>query len=863
VNGFVGLVRRINLRHMLERKLRTSLTVLGVAAGVTLVTSIVMINATLLSSARTTARDLGGAAEIEVAGSDRTGLPEDVVGRVQSVSGVKEAVPVLRTSSTLGGDRGSDRTLVLGVTPAFASLFPQGLGEMGTIELEGGFGLDGRGIVLSTTVADDLGLDPGDDVTAETPGGDVQIPVTGTISGTPLAQVGGGIGVMLLPAAQETFHRDGIVDSIYVITDPDVSVDAVESNIKDELNDVGAVVGPPADRVAGFDEALTSIAAVTSMAGTVALFVAAFVVFNTMAMSIAERRREVAMAFAFGATRRQVFGAFLGEAATLGFVASVIGIGAGMLLARAMVEPALEGTRVFAISAGGALVVEPFHIVLGFIGGLVVSVAGAFIPARRVLAVAPVESLRPRGAYEPAEKPRSRLRTWLIPVAGVVIAFTGTVAGIAATRSNLDSSAWLTNGGLVLMLGGATLLLPSVVTLGVKLVRPGLIRALGATGRLASDALLRNPGRTTMTVGALVFTLGIVVAVGSALDSFEAQWDRLASQWYGAPLTVQAKSYVGLGADQPLPAEVGDVIEGVDGVDKVYANRYRVINIDGRQTTIYAVSYVEQIRDDANLVEEGEMYRAGIAEELAQDHIVISRFMARHNDLEVGDVVMVPTPSGEHSFVVGGIRYDLNPLDSFYMGAETFLRYWRDTSVDRFEVTVEDGIDPASVVPDLERAVRDESIPGEVLTRDEFIGDVFKAIEANFSVARGVQLAALIVAALAIANTMFIAILERRWEHGLQRAVGMDRRRLTRTLLTEAGIIGLVGGTGAAILGLAMGFVMVKDMEFTFAFAIPFEPSWNLVALALVMGTIIAGLAGSYPSREAARVPIIEALRYE
>jgi putative ABC transport system permease protein len=91
----------------------------------------------------------------------------------------------------------------------------------------------------------------------------------------------------------------------------------------------------------------------------------------------------------------------------------------------------------------------------------------------------------------------------------------------------------------------------------------------------------------------------------------------------------------------------------------------------------------------------------------------------------------------------------------------------------------------------------------------------------------------------------------------------MDRRRLTRTLLTEAGIIGLVGGMGAAILGVAMGFVMVKDMEFTFAFAISFQPSWNLVALALVLGTVIAGLAGSYPSREAARTPIIEALRYE
>ncbi|HEU4480683.1 MAG TPA: ABC transporter permease, partial [Actinomycetota bacterium] len=132
-----------------------------------------------------------------------------------------------------------------------------------------------------------------------------------------------------------------------------------------------------------------------------------------------------------------------------------------------------------------------------------------------------------------------------------------------------------------------------------------------------------------------------------------------------------------------------------------------------------------------------------------------------------------------------------------------------------------------------------------------------------FSVARAVQLAALVVAALAIANTMFIAVLERRWELGLQRAVGMDGRALAKTLLAEAGAIGLMGGVGAWIVGISTGYLMVEDMERAYAFSFPFEVPVDLMAITLVVGGAIALAAAVAPSRTALRTPIVEALRFE
>jgi putative ABC transport system permease protein len=121
----------------------------------------------------------------------------------------------------------------------------------------------------------------------------------------------------------------------------------------------------------------------------------------------------------------------------------------------------------------------------------------------------------------------------------------------------------------------------------------------------------------------------------------------------------------------------------------------------------------------------------------------------------------------------------------------------------------------------------------------------------------------LIVAALAIANTMFIAVLERKWELGLQRAVGMDGGSVARTLLSEAGAIGFIGGLGAWVVGLGTGYTMVADMERAYAFSFPFEIPFDLMAITLVVGGVIALVAGAYPSRAALRTPIIEALRYE
>ena len=344
MTGFMTLVRRINLRHLYGRRLRTLLTTVGVAAGVALVFSIAVINSTLISSFRSSIKDLAGSAEIEVASADQTGIPEGFVDRILDLNGVEMAVPVTRSTTTVKGPSGSERIVVLGITPEFTSLFPRGLGSLAEIRISGGFSTR-RDVILARAVADEIGARPGDAIVADTPSGDARLTTSGVVSGGALAAFNGGdLGIMLLPGAQHAFDRPGLVDSIYVVLEDRVSVADMEAGI-DEVLGRSAVVGPPGERGEGIERVFGGLASLLSLAGTVSLFVALFVVFNTMSMSLAERRREMAMAMALGAARRQVFGAFIGEAALFGIVASVLGIGGGLLLARVLVETRDRGLR--------------------------------------------------------------------------------------------------------------------------------------------------------------------------------------------------------------------------------------------------------------------------------------------------------------------------------------------------------------------------------------------------------------------------------------------------------------------------------------------------------------------------------------
>jgi len=398
----------------------------------------------------------------------------------------------------------------------------------------------------------------------------------------------------------------------------------------------------------------------------------------------------------------------------------------------------------------------------------------------------------------------------------------------------------------------------------LRLLRPIARRVFGTVGRLSVDALEKNPGRSTFTVAALVLTLGLVVAVASALGSYRAQVNRLIEALVGADLYVSSSSYTGVTSDQPLSADLKGSLEDVPGAEFVYPLRFSFIELDGSQALLNAIPVGAALERGASTelsaITENP---AAITNGLRRGEITISTLTAKTRDLAVGDEMTLPTPSGSRGFRVAAIYDDLTSFESIYMSYSTYTRYWNDRAVDEFGVLVEAGESHTEVESRLEAAIEERNLPAEVYTKEELGGRILQTVEGTFSLANGIQLAALIVAIFTIANTMFTAILERRWEMGLQRALGMSGKQLAGTVLLEAASIGVIGGVGGAVLGTASGFVMTTAMEAQFAWRIPFQTPWVLIAASVAIGALVASAAGVIPSRLAARAGIIESLRYE
>ena len=803
---------------------------------------------------------MAGEADLEVTARDQTGLPVSLVRTISGTEGVRRAVPLMRIRSRLATGSSSERALVLGITPEFPSVFGSEAADVLTIR--GGFGPNGDGLLITDHLRRAMGAGIGDDVDVETPNGSSKTRLTGTLSGDLVSTLNGGrLGVMLLPAAQKTFERQGRVDSVFVFAQEGARSDRLEEVLSDEIGGA-ALVDTPEQLSSALEREFATLTGLTSLAGTAAIFVAIFVVYTAMSTSFLERRRQFATALAVGASDRTLMLAFLFEAAAIGAISSLVGIAAGVGLAGFLKETAVEAYRWLPATVTGPIEVTGRDVALGVISGLAVSLAAGFVPARNILSVTPLESLRRQAPWAVGEGGRVTRNLLIAAIVGGVCALAA-VAGLVV-YAVVATEFWIANVSLLLLLSAVTLFLPVVVPFTLRALKPLLTRLFGALGRLAADGLLRNPRRTAVATGALVITVGAALGIGGAMGSFHSRTVEVASNWFGAPLFVNSSSCVGFACDQPLSGALRSELADVEGVGHVFPWDYAFVTTGTKSLGIYAVPVAAAGRQGATtrLSSTGEEPNL-LLTALSEGDVAVSRYTASRRNLGVGDSIRIPTPQGYRTFGVGALFDDLISFDSMYLEYSTYRNLWKDDHPTRYAILPEEDASVHSVNQNVSAMIDDRGVPAEVVTKDELIDETLGLSEGLFSLARGIQLAALIVAVMAVATTMFAGVAERRWEFGLQQMIGMKPLQLGRLVLLEGGVIGLIGGVGAIVSGTLFGLLMLRAMELQFVWRIPFELPVGLIVWMLLIACALALAAAMYPRHVAVHGSIIESLRYE
>jgi putative ABC transport system permease protein len=249
---------------------------------------------------------------------------------------------------------------------------------------------------------------------------------------------------------------------------------------------------------------------------------------------------------------------------------------------------------------------------------------------------------------------------------------------------------------------------------------------------------------------------------------------------------------------------------------------------------------------------------------LAAGQIAASKLAARNLHLRPGSRLTLPMQSGPHTFTIAALYEDWSMRSTFYIDHDIYQQLWDDHGAARYGIVPASGTPLSQLQRRLEDAVAAVAMPAEVHTREAAIRALIHTGLGNLiTLSHGIELAALLCSAGALANTAFTAMAERRWIFGLQRVLGMTRRQLTRSLALEALAIGLIGSAAGAVMGLAIGAMLTQAMATVSSSQLSHRVPWTALALTIALGAGVSVLATHYPRRRAHRITIIESLRYE
>ncbi|MET8401259.1 ABC transporter permease [Streptomyces sp900116325] len=572
----------------------------------------------------------------------------------------------------------------------------------------------------------------------------------------------------------------------------------------------------------------------------IVLLVATFSIHNTFAIVVAQRTRENALLRALGASRRQILGSTLVEAAVVGVIASAVGLAAGIGIAAGF--QALFPAVGFPFPEG-ALVISGVSLLLPLAVGVIVCLGSALLPAVRAGRTAPLAALRETAVDDSAA---SRTRT----LTGAALLLTS--VGAIATGILADPSVWLSAAGAVLALAAFVVLGPVASSYAVRVLGAPLDRLRGVTGGLARRNALRSPKRTAATATALMIGVAVVSLFTVFGASLKATMIQTVDRSFAGDVAISAPAFGagGSGLSPGLAPAVGrlpDVATAV-GLGKGVAE----VNGAGRALTVTDPAALAEVFDLGTV--------RGSMNALGANGIAVSGTEAAERDLHMGSTARLTFPDGKQQTFTVRALYDRSELAGDYViTRQAWAPHRAQDSDTLVAVTFEDGVSTADGKAAVEKTAAAYGSP-DVQTRGEYAQSSAGSIDMMLTLVYALLALAVLIALLGIANTLTLAIHERTRELGLLRAVGQTRSQLRAMVRWESVLVAAFGTVGGLLLGGFLGWVLVKASEGAgdtpFAFALP--PT-RLLVVALV-GITAGALAGWRPARRAARLDVLRAI---
>lgn len=826
-------------RYLNGRRLRSFLTTLAVIFGVMIIFALNALLPTILQTFNTSLKAAAGQVDLQVTGKTDQTFSTDALQTVRRTPGVAVATGVLQQTITLPPKAPTGSIALTGVDPLPYEQIHQPHVVTGRFLNPS----DGNAMVIGDGLARSANLGPGDSFQIPTTFGSATFKIVGVVSAPAV-----GVDQVWVPlqAAQAMLGQGGLINTV------DASFESGASRA-DVIRVVTARLGSKY-KIGGIGTASQLLANIQSAQaafdffGFMALAMGGFIIFNTFRTIVSERRHDIGLLRAIGASRRMIIGIIGAESLLQGIIGTGLGLAFGYLIVVGMIAGLNPIYEQYLHLSVGAPVFTAGNFALAISLGVGVTLLAGLYPAISASRLSPLEALRPNVAD--------------------VDSTSYTRRGIIGGGMALVAVLLLLTGNVGLATLGAFLFLIALIVSAAALVRPiasvfgrALVFLFASEGDVARANMARQPGRAAVTASAMMIGLAVIVAMLGVVTSIFAGFFGYLDKSLGADYLFIPQSIILAGGNVSAGPQLANQIRSTPGVGQVATLRIASGQMNGSDVEVFGIDPKTYPQVS------GLQFSAGTADAAyaaigSGRSLIVNQITASQDHVKVGDFVTLATAEGDKKYRVVGIGTDYlaAKLSTVYISQDMLKQDFHITSDILVMANRRPGADAAQVTASLKKVVT--QFPAfKLYTAGSWRAEQAATFGATEWLFYGLVAVLAAPSLLALLNTLAIGVLERTRELGMLRAVGSTRRQVRRMVLAESLLLSAMGTGFGLLAGLLLGYALTNATASIYPITYFFP--WSGILTTIAVGLLSGVLASLIPARRAAHLDIIQALAYE
>lgn len=900
--GIVDTLFHLALGHAWRRPLQSAFLIIGVALGVGIIVAMDLANNAANRAFTLSTEAVAGKATHQIVGGPN-GLSEEVYVELRRQLGYRRSAPAVTAYVTVD-ELDAQPMQLFGVdsfaeSPFRSYLVDEHIG-FGNTETLKAFVTQPRTVLMSAETALRYNLVKGDKLHVQVGSRNAALEIIGLLRPAEERSRRALDGLLIadIATAQEVLGKIGMLDRIDLIVPDGDAGTAILKKI--------AAILPPGARIERPDARSESVSEMTSAfqlnltaLSLLALLVGVFLIYNTVAFSVVQRRPVLGSLRALGMTRGEIFTIVLIEAGVLSIIGTLMGIGLGILLSRGAVQLVTQTLNDIFFVVSVRQIDVPLHtLVKGVVSGIGAALTAAMLPAYEASRVPPAGAIRRSNI----EERTSAVLPWVCG-AGVGVLLLGvfllipewdlsvTLAGVFAVIIGIALLAPIMTLGLMRVIefvnsaivsirlpdttqtttprialpdtncGEGDLPKPNPNTQSINFESSKESRfTFHALARMATRNIKRSLSRTSVAIGALMVAVSTIIGVSVMISSFRLTVDRWLTDLLQADIFVSPPALGRTAA--PLDPAAAKKLASFPGVAQFATSR--VVDV---HTSEYGA--IQLVAVNMDIAGAKRHYKTAVGNHEATWHaleaggLIVNEPMANRFDLGVDDEITLFTDYGEQRFPIVAVDFDFDVQHRVLIYDSIYRKFWTDTHLSSVALFVE---------PDVEIDAKIDAL------RKTFSGSLNLTIQSNrrlrenslaifdraFSTTAALQMLATVVAFIGVLSTLMSLQLERSREIGTLRAIGMTRQQLWKLTFFETGLIGGSAGLIAIPTGILLSVILIYVINLrSFGWTLQMQLQAVQFIQAFAVALAAALLAGIYPAWRLGRTPPADALRME